>query len=434
MQFKLADPKSRRQDSPMQTLNQEISFEVAKKNETATVAKPPALADKLPPLTEQQRKDLATAHPSLQARIERSMRQKNQREQQWPTPPNNPKPTTTSTNNNHLKLKPEHEEALKNAKSQKEREEILTLIHAHERAKQRNQQAQQFTNQRTPIQQNQKTTSPARASKLKKRRAPLSILQAIRFKTGAKYDLIAAERIVAHICRRQGNKKNQQRRGCFETIPHMAKACRIRINRFRKLLSWLTKAGILIAEYREHQPNKYTVAPGRQMIMPMIIDDLKLTPSQNAVARIMLRYGIISIRQAAKLAHTSARTASRTAKLLEEKEVVNVRRIQGYTNEYQFCRKVLKFLKRTVAKKTRGLLPKGHPLRNFRGRLSQLRTHRAIHQAQKRAQERRIAWEKANPKLAAIQKAINEQGKATGNYFQAFKDHFELLKATPEGI
>ena len=39
------------------------------------------------------------------------------------------------------------------------------------------------------------------------------------------------------------------------------------------------------------------------MIMPMIIDDLKLTPTQNAVTRIMLRYGIISIRQAAKLAH-----------------------------------------------------------------------------------------------------------------------------------
>ena len=88
------------------------------------------------------------------------------------------------------------------------------------------------------------------------------------------------------------------------------------------------------------------------MIMPMIIDDLKLTPSQNTVARIMLRYGIISIRQAAKLANASARTAARTVKILEEKQVVNVRRIQGFANEYQFCKKVLKILKRTVAKTT----------------------------------------------------------------------------------
>ena len=86
--------------------------------------------------------------------------------------------------------------------------------------------------------------------------------------------------------------------------------------------------------------------------MPIVIDELKLTPAQNAVARIMLRYGIISIRQAARLANASARTAARTVKLLEAKEVVKVRRIQGFTNEYQFCRKVLKLLKRTVAKRT----------------------------------------------------------------------------------
>ena len=40
----------------------------------------------LPPLTEQQRQDLATVTPSLQAKIERSMRKKNQQEQQRPTP------------------------------------------------------------------------------------------------------------------------------------------------------------------------------------------------------------------------------------------------------------------------------------------------------------------------------------------------------------
>ena len=84
----------------------------------------------------------------------------------------------------------------------------------------------------------------------------------------------------------------------------------------------------------------------------MIIDDLKLTPAQNAIARIMLRYGIISIRQAAKLANASKNTASRTAKLLEEKEVVTVRRFQGFANEYKFCRKVLKLFGRTVPKKT----------------------------------------------------------------------------------
>ena len=240
--------------------------------------------------------------------------------------------------------------------------------------------------------------------------------------------MIAAERIVAHICRRQGNKKNQQRRGCFESVPNMAKACRIRISRLRKLLTWLTKAGILIAEYRQHQPNKYTVAPGRQMIMPMIIDDLKLTPTQNAVARIMLRYGIISIRQAARLANASARTAARTVKLLEEKEVVTVRRIEGCTNEYQFCRKVLKFLKRTVAKRTRPLLTKRPALRNFRGKLSQLRTERALKQAKERDERERKAWEKANPKQAAILKEIKEIGKATGNFARAFLDNCDRLK------
>ncbi len=270
--------------------------------------------------------------------LERSMRRQNKREQQQqalPTPA--------------YKLQPHEEEFLNKAKSQKEREEIWIAIRADQRLRQRREQEKQLqqttqTNQRKPI------TTKARAKK--KRRAPLTILQTIRYKAGARYDLIAAERIVSHICRRQGNRKNQQRRGCFESIPNMAKACRIRINRFRKLLDWLTKAGILIAEYREHQPNKYTVAHGRQMIMPMIIDDLKLTPAQNAVARIMLRYGIISIRQAAKLANASKNTASRTARLLEEKEVVKVRRFQGFTNEYKFCRKVLKLFGRTVPKTT----------------------------------------------------------------------------------
>ena len=208
----------------------------------------------------------------------------------------------------------------------------------------------------------------------------------------------------------------------------MAKACRIRINRFRKLLAWLTKAGILIAEPREHQTTKYTVAHGRQMIMPMIIDDLKLTPAQNAVAQIMLRYGIISIRQAAKLAHTSKNSASRTAKLLEEKEVVNVRRIQGCTSEYKFCRKVLKFFKGTVPKRPRGLSPKRPALRNFGGRLSQLRTERAIQQAKMRDEERRKAWKKENPKKAAILKEINDIGKATGNFARAFLDNCHRLK------
>ncbi len=208
----------------------------------------------------------------------------------------------------------------------------------------------------------------------------------------------------------------------------MAKACRIRIHRFRKLLSWLTKAGILIAEYREHQPNKYTVAPGRQMIIPMIIDDLKLTPAQNAVARIMLRYGIISIRQAAELANASKNTVSRTAKLLEEKQVVTVRRIQGCTSEYKFCRKVLKFFGRTVPKRPRGLSPKRPALRNFGGRLSQLRTERAKRQAQQRDLEQREAWKKAHPREAAILEEIKAIGRATGNYAKAFLDNCHRLK------
>ena len=224
------------------------------------------------------------------------------------------------------------------------------MIRAQELANQKGEQARQIAVQTAQTQK----PLPNRRKPLrkKKRKTPLTILQTIRFKTGAKYDILAAERIVSHICRRQGGKKNQQRRGCIESVPNMARACRIRISRFRKLLAWLTKAGILIAEYRENRTAKYTVAPGRQMIMPMIIDDLKLTPTQNAVARIMLRYGIISIRQAARLANTSKNTASRTAKLLEEKKVVNVRRIQGCTSEYKFCRKVLKLFGRTVPKKT----------------------------------------------------------------------------------
>ena len=136
----------------------------------------------------------------------------------------------------------------------------------------------------------------------------------------------------------------------------------------------------------------------------MIIDDLKLTPAQNAVARIMLRYGIISIRQAAKIANASPRTADRTVKILEEKEVVTVRRIQGCTSEYKFCRKVLKLFGRTVPKRPRGLSQKRPALRNSGRRLSQLRTERAIQQAKIRDEERRKAWEKANPKETAILK------------------------------
>ena len=405
----------------MQNLNQEISFEVAEKNETVTVAIPTpavaAIAEPLPPLTEQQRKDLETVHPNLKAQIERSMRRKNQQ----------PKTLTTKAPPTFAyKLQPHEEAFLKKAKSQKEREEIWIAIRADQRAKQQKEQAQQL---QQAIQTNRKPKPfPTRANKKKQRPAPLTILQTIRYKAGAKYDLLAAERIVSHICRRQGNQKNQQRKGCFESIPNMAKACRIRINRFRKLLAWLTKAGILIAEYREHRSTKYTVAPGRQMIMPMIIDDLKLTPTQNAVARIILRYGIISIRQTAELANASARTAARTAKLLEEKQIVTVRRIQGFTNEYKFCHKVLKFLKRTVAKRPGGLLPKRHPLRNFRGRLSQLRTERAKRQAQQRDLEQREAWKKANPREAAILEEIKAIGRATGNYAKAFLDNCHRLK------
>ena len=156
----------------------------------------------------------------------------------------------------------------------------------------------------------------------------------------------------------------------------------------------------------------------------MIIDDLKLTPTQNAVARIMLRYGIISIRQAAKLAHASKNTASRTAKLLEEKEVVKIRRIEGCTSEYKFCRKVLKLFGRTVPKRPGGLSPKRPALRNSGRRLSQIKTQKAISLAQKRDEERRKAYKEANPEQAAITEAILEQGKATGNYFKAFWDHY----------
>ena len=228
----------------MHSKNQEVSFEVATKNETAAVAvKPPALADELPPLTTEQRELLKQAHPSLQAQLERIMRRKNQRQpQKQPTTATTPTTTTTPP-----KWPKHYEDALKNAKTRQEREDILTLIQAQECAKQRNQLDNEI--QQAAIQRNHRQPIPqknrAKAGKKKKRRAPLTILQAIRFKTGARYDLLAAERIVFHICRRQGNKKNQQRKACFESVPNMAKACRIRISRTRKLLAWLTKAGIL---------------------------------------------------------------------------------------------------------------------------------------------------------------------------------------------
>lgn len=409
----------------MRTKNQEISFEVAEENETVTVdIKTPFLfTEPLPtpptaPTTPTY--DIYSPHPDDVEVPPKGMAYSDWKEQKLRERiAEQPTPTTA------YKLQPHEEEFLKKAKSQKERNEIWKAIRADQQIRLRREKSKQI--QKT-LQTNrqQRKAFPTRANK--KRRAPLTILQTIRFKTGAKYNLLAAERIVAHICRRQGGKKNQERRGCFESIPNMAKACRIRINRFRKLIHWLTKAGILIAEHREHRSTKYTVAPGRQMIMPMIIDDLKLTPAQNAVARILLRYGIISIRQAAKFAHASKNTASRTIKLLEEKQVVKIRRIQGCTSEYKFCRKVLKFFGRTVPKRPGGLSPKRPSLRNSGRRLSELRTERAIQQAKERAEERREAWKKANPKEAAILKEINEIGKATGNFFQAWKDNCHRLK------
>lgn len=235
--FEIAIHESRWQDSQMRSTIQERSFEVAEENETVTVPiKTTAIAEiaaPLPPLTKEQRKDLETVHPNLKAQIERSMRRQNKREQQRPTPA---PPTTTALPTPAYELQPHEEEFLNKAKSQKEREEIWIAIRADQRLRQRREQEKQLqqslqTNQRQPI--------PTRARGKKKRRAPLTILQTIRYKAGARYDLLAAERIVAHICRRQGNRKNQQRRGCFESIPNMAKACRIRINRFRKLLDWL---------------------------------------------------------------------------------------------------------------------------------------------------------------------------------------------------
>ena len=43
-------------------------------------------------------------------------------------------------------------------------------------------------------------------------------------------------------------------------------------------------------------------------------------------------------------------------------------------------------------------------------------------------EERRKAWEKANPKETAILKEINQIGKATGNFFKAWTDNCHRLK------
>ena len=89
--FGIAIHESRWQDSQMRSTIQERTFEVAEENETVTVPiKTTAIAEiaePLPPLTKQQRKDLETVHPNLKAQIERSMRQKNKREQQQQAPP-----------------------------------------------------------------------------------------------------------------------------------------------------------------------------------------------------------------------------------------------------------------------------------------------------------------------------------------------------------
>ena len=52
----------------------------------------------------------------------------------------------------------------------------------------------------------------------------------------------------------------------------------------------------------------------------------------------------------------------------------------------------------------------------------------AIQQAKIRDEQRRKAWEMANPKQAAIQKEIYEIGKATGNHLKAWIDNAHRLK------
>ncbi len=71
--FELANHESRWQDSQMRATIQERSFEVTEENETVTVPiKTTSIAEiaaPLPPLTEQQRKDLETVHPNLKAQM-----------------------------------------------------------------------------------------------------------------------------------------------------------------------------------------------------------------------------------------------------------------------------------------------------------------------------------------------------------------------------
>ncbi len=125
----------------------------------------------------------------------------------------------------------------------------------------------------------------------------------------------------------------------------MAIACRIKLNRCRRLLLWLVNNGILEAEHREHQTAIYTVAKGNQMAMPAVLDDLGLTPRQMSVARILLRFGIISIREAAKFARVSKNTAQAAIQRLEQAKTVTAHKIKGRTSQYLFSKAVLKMFK-----------------------------------------------------------------------------------------
>ncbi len=131
------------------------------------------------------------------------------------------------------------------------------------------------------------------------------------------------------------------------------------------------------------------------MAMPAVLDDLGLTPRQISVARILLRFGIISIREAAKFARVSKNTAQAAIQRLEQAKTITAHKIKGRTSQYLFSKAVLKMFKGGVPKRAFALSQKRTHLRNSEEKLSEMRLKR---------------WSKAYMKR--LKEEIDPKGKA----------------------
>ncbi len=157
------------------------------------------------------------------------------------------------------------------------------------------------------------------------------------------------------------------------------------------------------------------------MIMPAVLDDLGLTPRQMSVARILLRFGIISIREAAKFARVSKNTAQAAIQRLEQAKTITAHKIKGRTSQYLFSKAVLKMFKGSVPKRAFTLSQKRIHLRNSEEKLSEMRLKRWSKAYMKRLKE------EVDPKAMALwERAKAISGKILD--FDAIKQAAEELK------